>query len=350
MTDHRSATVLFEALTQCLNHKHPRLATYLFYRMTRHASPVHIRDTTPQAAKLAQNLVAYVCAFAVAVIGQRAGCELMSTAVERAVELLKPDEQKSAVSQGLGIGVYEGDKNAPAFDFILGHLGGDPNTKDEKGNPILCVAGTNGQAALVRSILKHKPDLKAVNTDKRHALYVACMNGHVDAVRAFLEHGFDVNLKTHIGASPIYCAAYYGHLEVMDVLAEYNADIHEPNALQMSPTYIVCQNGQLPALKWLVQRGGRLSDKSEQNIDCVSAALIHCHFDCARYAFSRGGPIDVSTCISFLRDEEPRPVLAQFIEEMGVTQETKAEVLRMWRQSELLCRQKIKEACPSAFD
>src|SRR5919206_445119 len=71
--------------------------------------------------------------------------------------------------------------------------GADVDLQDDQRNNALLVSGETGSVAMLREVLRAKPDLTATNRFGGTALIPAGDRGHVDMVRALLNTDIDVD-------------------------------------------------------------------------------------------------------------------------------------------------------------
>jgi len=96
--------------------------------------------------------------------------------------------------------------------------GGDANTKNETGRPVLVMAGFNGNRRTVLTLLAAGADVNAVDAVGTSALMAASAFGHRDLVNLLVVGGADVNLKDAAGRSALARATLAGHAEVVEML------------------------------------------------------------------------------------------------------------------------------------
>jgi ankyrin repeat protein len=99
---------------------------------------------------------------------------------------------------------------------------------DDRNNPLL-LCGENGNVALLREVLRAKPDLGATNRYGGVALIPAADRGHVEMVRALLETDIDVNHVNHLGWTALLETVLLGdgdaaHQEILRLLLDAGAN------------------------------------------------------------------------------------------------------------------------------
>ena len=77
--------------------------------------------------------------------------------------------------------------------------GADVDLQDDDRNNPLLLCGENGNVALLREVLRGKPDLGATNRYGGVALIPASDRGHVEMVRALLETDINVDHVNNLG-------------------------------------------------------------------------------------------------------------------------------------------------------
>ena len=84
----------------------------------------------------------------------------------------------------------------------------------------LDVACENGQAALVRLLLKHGADVHKAANGNRTPIHVAACGGHTEVARLLLASGADIEREDEDGKTPMALAEDLGHSDMVAFLVE----------------------------------------------------------------------------------------------------------------------------------
>ncbi len=88
----------------------------------------------------------------------------------------------------------------------------------------LQIASNKGQLAVVKELLKYKPNLNYQHEmTKNTALHLAAMNGYKDVVKTLVDAGADINLKMKGGVSIVRVVRDMGNTEMVDLLMSLGA-------------------------------------------------------------------------------------------------------------------------------
>ena len=85
------------------------------------------------------------------------------------------------------------------------------------------VACENGQAAMVRLLLKHGADVHKAANGNRTPIHVAACGGHTEVARLLLASGADIEREDEDGKTPMALAEDRGHCEMVTLLVEHKA-------------------------------------------------------------------------------------------------------------------------------
>ena len=104
---------------------------------------------------------------------------------------------------------------------------------DDRNNPLL-LCGENGNVALLREVLRAKPNLNATNRYGGVALIPASDRGHVEMVRALLDTDIDVDHVNNLGWTAVLETVLLGdgdadHQLILRMLLEAGADPSIPD-------------------------------------------------------------------------------------------------------------------------
>jgi uncharacterized membrane protein YvbJ len=100
--------------------------------------------------------------------------------------------------------------------------GGDANSKDTTGVPVLIIASLNGKTDIVKILLGKGANANAVVSDGESALMAASSQGYLDIVQELTKAKADLNLTDNDGWSALEYAVNKSHREVADYLKKPN--------------------------------------------------------------------------------------------------------------------------------
>ena len=138
---------------------------------------------------------------------------------------------------------------------------------ERKAKPSVTVlhsAASRGKWELVKWLVEHDADVKAVDNEGRTVLHYAAVLGEWELVKLLVEHGADVESKgNHFGWTPLTLAAMRGRLDVIKFLVkEAGADVESKDSAWerspggQTPLSYAAANGRLEAVKFLVEWAG----------------------------------------------------------------------------------------------
>ncbi len=142
-------------------------------------------------------------------------------------------------ARGLGIAeevfaacVAEGDANA-AEDFL--RIGFSPDSRDERGVPILSLAIRGRHRDLVEMLVRRGANVNAVSHDRGNSpLMEAAVRGDSETVIQLLESAADLDLQSKNGQTALMLAVGEGFTGVAKTLLERGADITPVDQLGMT--------------------------------------------------------------------------------------------------------------------
>ncbi|KAF4992136.1 hypothetical protein FDECE_13807 [Fusarium decemcellulare] len=142
-----------------------------------------------------------------------------------------------------------------------------------RSDHLLYVLADRGFSALIRTILKEKPDVDIPGGRYGSPLFAALANAHKDAVAAFLGlasnicDGVDIcegiqpskDSARFKGRTPLTWAAANGHIGIAKYLILRGASVDETDADGRTPLISASQGGQEAAARFLLEQGADIS-------------------------------------------------------------------------------------------
>jgi ankyrin repeat protein len=124
------------------------------------------------------------------------------------------------------------DRNATAVAAALA-AGANPNSRDDRGVPVLVIAARRGDPDVVGHLVKAGA---AVNANPEHdttPLIGAIMAGSIESVRLLLAAGASIEQRDHVRMSPLEAASSWRRAEITTLLLERTATV-DPRALALA--------------------------------------------------------------------------------------------------------------------
>lgn len=156
--------------------------------------------------------------------------------------------------------------------------GMDPDSVDQSGEPMLCIAARNGYVttAIVLLDAHAKPNL--ANRWGDTPLMLAALKGSLATVRALQSHGAKLNPD---GWTPLIYAATGGHDDVVNFLIDHaaNIDAESPNG---TTALMMAVHEHHPATaRLLIERGADVGHRNQSGATALSWAMLGNEMDLA---------------------------------------------------------------------
>ncbi|ALS61460.1 ankyrin repeat domain-containing protein [Pandoraea norimbergensis] len=148
--------------------------------------------------------------------------------------------------------------------------GVDPNTRDEKGNPLLVIAMREKSVDVARLLINNdKTDLDATNAAGENALMLASLQGLTPMVKLMIDKEAEVNKK---GWAPLHYAATSGNDEIVQLLLDASAyvDAESPNGT--TPLMMAARGGHITTCKVLLDGGADVRLKNQLGLTAIDFA------------------------------------------------------------------------------
>ena len=148
--------------------------------------------------------------------------------------------------------------------------GVDPNTRDDKGDPLLLIAMREKSAGVAKLLIEDKrTDLDATNRAGENAMMVASLQGLTPLVKLLIDKDAEVNKK---GWTPLHYAATNGHDDIVQMLLDASAyvDAESPNGT--TPLMMAARGGHITTCKVLLDGGADVRLKNQLKMTAVDFA------------------------------------------------------------------------------
>ena len=172
-----------------------------------------------------------------------------------AVKLLKQKSDVNAAqvdgTTALHWAAYHDDAE---LGLLLLEAGAKADAKNRYGVTPLYSACQNGNAKLVKALLKHGVD-PDTSLDGEEALLTASRTGSVEVVKALIESGARIDPKDRNNQTALMWAAAEGNLEVVETLIEVGANIRHQLNSGFTPLLFAVREGHEPVVHALLKAG-----------------------------------------------------------------------------------------------
>lgn len=149
--------------------------------------------------------------------------------------------------------------------------GVDPNSRDEKGNPLLVIAMREKSADVATLLINdQRTDLDAANAAGENAMMIASLQGLTPMVKLLIDKDAEVNKK---GWAPLHYAATNGRDDIVQILLDASAyvDAESPNGT--TPLMMAARGGHITTCKVLLDGGADVRLKNQLGMTAVDFAM-----------------------------------------------------------------------------
>ena len=153
----------------------------------------------------------------------------------------------------------------------------------------LSLACTNGNAAMIESLLKAGADPNSTSEEGQTALMTAALTGKVDAVKVLLTHGANVNVKEPIqGQTALMWAASEGNAGAAELLIEFGADVKAKSKAGFTPLLFAVRNAHIDTVVALLSHGANVNDVAPDGTSALNMAVVNAYFELAAVLLDHG--------------------------------------------------------------
>lgn len=151
----------------------------------------------------------------------------------------------------------------------------DPNTRDQRGNPIIMQAVRDGAWDVFEVVLNNrKTDINIMNGYQETPLMYVSLVGNLEMTKKLVAKGAQVN---HLGWTPLHYAAAKGQLPVVEFLLAQGALPNAPAPDGTSPIAMAAKAGAVDTVQALLASGADPSAVNTNGVDAVQAARERGH-------------------------------------------------------------------------
>lgn len=146
----------------------------------------------------------------------------------------------------------------------------DPNTRDDRGNPIIMQAVREDAWAVFDVMLNYpETNLRIMNGYQETPLMYVSLVGDLERVKALVARGAQIN---HLGWTPLHYAASTGKLPVVRYLLAQGALPNAPAPDGSSPILMAAQAGAIDTVQVLLDAGADPAAVNTNGVDAAQAA------------------------------------------------------------------------------
>lgn len=126
------------------------------------------------------------------------------------------------------------------------------NRRSSTGMPYLVLAARQGNAAIVKRLIKAGAKVNVKNSTGFTPLMAAVLNDHLKAAKVLISAKANVNARTPDGTTPLIMASRTDDVRMIKMLINAGADIHARNSKGVHPLEIAISAEKEEALKTLL--------------------------------------------------------------------------------------------------
>lgn len=195
--------------------------------------------------------------------------------------------------------------DAPMVELLLNNKAADINEENIDGLIPLQVAAIQGNAVMLRLLLKHGADLNQQNKYSKTALMLAAAFGQTHIAEILIKSGAAVNLADNFKFTALHAAAEAGCLEIVRLLLENGADPVIADEQQRSPLYHAADMGHTDIINLLLRYRPLADHLTHPLITPLSMAVMGGHIEAIKALLAAGedinfrSPADGTTVLHF---------------------------------------------------
>lgn len=186
--------------------------------------------------------------------------------------------------------------DAGLADLLIGARA-DVKAVNRYGVAPLALACTNGNPAIIESLLKAGVDPNTALPEGETALLTAARTGRVDAVKVLLAYGADVTAKERWrGQDALMWAAAEGHVATAQQLIAHGADVNSRSTEGYTPLVFATRQGHVDLVKVLLTAGANVDDSTSARAgaSALIIAIYNAHWDLAGLLLEQGADPNIS--------------------------------------------------------
>ncbi len=167
-------------------------------------------------------------------------------------------------------------RNNPCVEVLeyLLDKGFDKNYVTAEGETPILAAAQNPNYLVLEKLIEKGANLKAVDNDKRNALFIASKcNDKPYIISILIEKGIPVNYRDQYGNTAVLFAAQNNNVNILKTLVEKGADLNSVNDAGITAlmSALIEGNNNIEMIKYLIENG---IDVNAKNADDLTAIMI----------------------------------------------------------------------------
>jgi ankyrin repeat protein len=159
----------------------------------------------------------------------------------------------------------------------------------------LMTAVANGNADIVRLLIRHGAWVNYLNSDVRSALWYAASNGNAKIVRLLLDGGAYVDNADAIEITPLMVAVTNGHVEVVKLLVKHTAQLNMKHRDGDTALMFAVARGNREIVRTLLDAGADVNIANKHGITPLIICAVENHVEIARILIGKGADISAKT-------------------------------------------------------
>jgi ankyrin repeat protein len=166
------------------------------------------------------------------------------------------------------------------------------NAKDNRGDPPLSLAATQGHCEMVKKLLDNKANVNAQGGCYSNALYAASREGHEQVVKTLLDRGADVNVQGRHYSNALQAASARGHKQVVKMLLDKGAEVNVQGAGYSNALQAASARGHKQVVKMLLDKGAEVNVQGAGYSNALQAASREGHEQVVKMLLDRGADVN----------------------------------------------------------
>jgi ankyrin repeat protein len=215
--------------------------------------------------------------------GQTAAAEWL---IARGADVHKLTEGNSSP---VGVAAHMGNL---AIIRLLVERGADVNASVPPRVTPLALAAANGHIDAMALLVQLGADVKGANQVGLTALHVAAFQGQIEALTWLLGKGADVHQRNQFGFTALAAAAEQGHPAAVDLLLERGARADESNG-DVSVVHLAADHGHSDVVRQLLDGGAPVAPDLRYDSPLTRSAATHGDLELLHELLHRGAPLEM---------------------------------------------------------
>ncbi|KAH8797201.1 hypothetical protein DL96DRAFT_1721408 [Flagelloscypha sp. PMI_526] len=183
--------------------------------------------------------------------------------------------------------------SSPKVFTALIEKGGDVNSTNDNGTPILHVQNNSDRLYIARILVENGADVNMVGRMYGSALQAAAGARALDVVKFFIENGADVNVVGGEYGSALRAAASRKALDIVKLLVEHGADVSGVGGKYGSILLAAVYSKALDVVKFLVEHGADVNMAEGEYGSALQAAVYRDALDVVKFLVEHGADVNM---------------------------------------------------------